>query len=116
MALAITGVKGLIKWSYYTAAHVEGYALYRDKDGGWTLSATLVLSDAFKMKQKPLMFIAPYIKDQCTACGKVTQACVCREPQRVQTPGEWRWPIISLEMGPVTGHIKMQAVLGAQVQ
>jgi hypothetical protein len=33
MALAITGVKGLIKWSYYTAAQIEGYAIYRDHDG-----------------------------------------------------------------------------------
>jgi hypothetical protein len=116
MALAITGVKGLIKWSYYTAAQIEGYAVYRDKDGHWTMTATLVLSDAFKMKQRPLMFVAPYLKETCASCSKVLQACVCREPQPVREPGEWRWPIESLEMGPVTGQTKMQAVLGQQLQ
>ncbi len=114
MALAISGVKGLIKWSYYTAAQIEGYALYRDKDGHWSMSATLVLSDPFKMQQRPLIFVAPYVKDTCSSCGKVFQVCVCREPQRVQTPGEWKWPIQSLEIGAVTGQTKMTAVLGEQ--
>jgi hypothetical protein len=115
VALALTGVKGLIKWSYYTAGQVEGYAVYRYKDGRWSMTATLVLSDAFKMKQRPLIFVAPYIKDTCASCLKVSQVCTCREPQRVQTPGEWRWPITSLEMGAVTGQIKIEAVLGPQL-
>ena len=78
------------------------------------MSATLVLSDAFKMKQKPLVFVAPYVKETCTACGKVVQSCLCREPKHVKTLGEWKWPIQSLEMGPVTGQVKIQAVLGEQ--
>lgn len=116
MPLAITGVNGLIKWSYYTAARIEGYAVYRDKDGHWSMTATLVLSDAFKMRQRPLIFVAPYVRESCASCLKVIQVCACREPQRVQTPGEWRWPIESLEMGAVTGQTKMQAVLGPQLQ
>jgi len=115
MALAITGVNGLIKWSYYTAARAEGYAVYRDKDGHWTMTATLVLSDAFKMRQRPLIFVAPYVRETCASCLKAMQVCSCREPQRVSAPGEWRWPIESLEMGPVTGQTKMQAVLGEQL-
>jgi len=115
MALAITGVNGLIKWSYYTAAKIEGYAVFRDKDGHWSMTATLVLSDPFKLRQRPLLFVAPYVRETCTACGKVRQVCVCREPQVVHTAGEWRWPITSLEMGAVTGQTKMQAVLGEQL-
>lgn len=115
MALAITGVNGLIKWSYYTAAKIEGYAVFRDKDGHWSMSATVVLSDAFKMQQRPLIFVAPYVRETCGSCGKVKQVCACREPQIVSAAGEWRWPIESLEMGAVTGQTKMQAVLGQQL-
>jgi len=116
MALAISGINGVIRWGYYNAAKIEGYAVYRDKDGHWTMTATLVLSDAFKMRQRPLMFVAPYLRETCSACSKAIQVCVCREPQKVSVQGEWRWPIESIEIGAVTGHTKMTAVLGPQVQ
>jgi hypothetical protein len=62
-APAMTGVVGLIKWSYYNAAAINGYTVLRTKaaDGtiAWSLVAAVVMSDPFKLSQKPLMFVAP---------------------------------------------------------
>jgi hypothetical protein len=77
----ISGVVGLIKWHYYTAAAIHGYTVTRSKDGAWALSATVVLSDAFKLAQTPLTFVAPYAK------------------------GEWRWPITALSVNRDTHAI-----------
>lgn len=63
----LRGVVGLIKWSYYTAAQIEGYTVTRTKAGTvWTLTATVVLSDAFKMAQRPLTFVAKHAKGAWT--------------------------------------------------
>jgi hypothetical protein len=70
---AITGLEGSIAWAHYTAAQLEGYTVTRT-DTRWTLSATIVLSDAFKLAQRPLIFVAPHAH------------------------GEWRWPILSLDV------------------
>lgn len=70
----ITGVVGHVKWHYYTAAAVNGYTVSRTKRGEWSVTATVVLSDAFKMAQTPLTFVAKHAK------------------------GEWRFPILSLEL------------------
>ena len=69
----ITGVDGFIKWSYYTAAQLHRYTVRR-VDDRWTLQAVVVLSDAYKIAQRPLRFVAP------------TQY------------GEWVWPIYTLEI------------------
>lgn len=74
----LTGVVGHIKWQYYTAAAINGYSVTRTRDGGWALTATVVLSDAFKMAQRPLTFVAKHEK------------------------GEWRWPIEELSLAPGT--------------
>lgn len=68
---SIKGVVGLVKWSYYTAAAINGYTVTRS-ESVWTLQASVVASDAFKLSQRPLVFVAPHAK------------------------GEWRWPIESL--------------------
>lgn len=67
---AITGVVGQIKWHYYVAAAIHGYHVTRSDVGQWSLTATVVLSDAYKMAQQPLIFVAPTAQ------------------------GEWRWPIL----------------------
>jgi hypothetical protein len=79
---AITGVVGAIKWHYYTAAGIEGYTVTRSKDGQWSLRAQVVLSDAFKMAQRPLTFVAMHAKKGLDG------QCVVKS--------EWRWPILSL--------------------
>ena len=70
----LSGVIGAIKWGHYTAAAIHGYTVSpTDKTlTAWTLTATVVLADAFKMAQTPLVFTAKHAK------------------------GEWRWPIKTL--------------------
>lgn len=78
----LTGVKGAIRWHYYTAAAIEGYTVTCSLDGQrWSLTATVVLGDAFKMAQTPLTFVALHTKKGLD--GK----CVVKT--------EWRWPIQS---------------------
>jgi len=68
----LRGVVGRIKWQYYECAAIEGYTVSRNKRGVWSLTATVVMSDAFKMAQAPLTFVATHAK------------------------GEWRWPILTM--------------------
>ena len=70
----LSGVIGAIKWGHYTAAAIHGYTVSpTDKTlTVWRLTATVVLADAFKMAQTPLVFTAKHAK------------------------GEWRWAITSL--------------------
>lgn len=89
-APTLTGVVGHIKWHYYTAAAINGYAVTRSKDGRqWSLTATVVLHDAFKMAQSPLTFVAKHAK------------------------GEWRWPIESVQL---VEHHQLTAKLGPPQQ
>jgi hypothetical protein len=83
MGVSVKGVVGQIKWAYYNAAAINGYAVSRGADGAWTLSGTVVTSDSFKMAQRPLIFVAPHAK------------------------GEWRWPIeqLSIVNGRVTATL-----------
>lgn len=74
MAAVVTGVNGQIKWHYHEAAAVQGYTVSRTPEKCWTLRATVVEPDEFKLAQSPLVFVAPH-KD-----------------------GEWRWPIVRLEV------------------
>lgn len=77
MPVVVRGVVGRVKWAYYDAALIEGYAVSRTADE-WSLYATVVQSDAFKMAQRPLIFKAPHAK------------------------GEWRFPILSHELNKGT--------------
>lgn len=84
----IRGVVGQIRWSYYTAAAINGYTVTHTPAGAWTLRATIVASDAFKLRQKPLRFVAPH------------------------KAGSWVWPIESCDL--VNGVLT--ARLGAPVE
>lgn len=84
----IRGVVGIVKWSYYNAAAIHGYAVTRDANKRtWSLRAQLVPGaiDRFKMAQRPLVFVAPH------------------------ATGQWRWPIVEFD---VQNHV-MTAQLGA---
>jgi len=82
----ITDVVGSIRWHYYTAAGIHGYTVSPCNKAGtaWDLVATVVLSDAFKMAQTPLVFCAMHTKKGLD--GK----CVVKT--------EWRWPILSCQL------------------
>jgi hypothetical protein len=91
MARAIKGVVGRIEWGYFAAAAINGYTVQPLEDGGWSLTGTIVAFDAFKLRQKPLIFVAPH-KD-----------------------GEWRWPIRTVDLGEGHGPRELQATLGPQL-
>lgn len=74
----IRGQVGRIMWSYYAAAsvtaitvtrsvpHLGGCRCAKCAEGRWTLRATLVLSDAFKLSRKPLVFVIATKKGDMT--------------------------------------------------
>lgn len=66
----IRAVLGYITWSYYRAGSLTEIVVTRSNphvackcarcaEGRWRLQATLVLSDAFKLSRKPLLFVVP---------------------------------------------------------
>lgn len=76
-----------MRWSYYNAAAIEGYSVRRQTDGRYALNARVVMTDTFRMKQRPLTFVAVHQK------------------------GSWMWPVLefNLERG------QMQAQLGSPI-
>ena len=72
--MELRGIVGHIKWHYYTAAAINGYTLTFTPESGTTLEATVVLRDAFKLAQSPLVFEAPHKN------------------------GVWAWPILTYHL------------------
>jgi hypothetical protein len=90
----ITGVVGSIRWHYYTAAAINGFTvtpLQKDRSR-WSLRATVVLSDSFKMAQRPLTFVATLRNGQ-----------------------EWTWPITAMRTETLSGVPVLVAELGREV-
>jgi len=67
--MAVSGVKGSLKWAYHEAG-VLGAWTVTTVEGVRTLSAALVSSDAFRVSQRPLRFVATH------------------------ATGAWVWPIV----------------------
>jgi hypothetical protein len=78
----IRGVVGSIRWAYHVAAAIRDYQVTRTGTA-WALTGRVVSSDAFKLQQRPLTFVAPH------------------------KYGEWRWPIETLALvdGQVTAQL-----------
>lgn len=91
MARPIRGVVGRIDWGYFPAAAIHGYTAQQLIDGSWSLHGTVVTFDAFKIRQRPLVFVAPH------------------------QDGEWRWPIKTVDLGDGHGPRELQATLGPQL-
>ena len=53
------GVIAEIRWHTYTAAGIRGYTIVRAPAGGLSLRATVLLSDAYKLAQRPLTVVLP---------------------------------------------------------
>lgn len=81
----ISGVVATIRWSYYDAARLEGYTITREADKRtWVLTGRIVLADAYKLAQRPLVLVVPF------------------------TGGSWEWPILDplpRVAGPVTARL-----------
>lgn len=83
MITTVSGVQGLLRHGYHIAGTLGAWTVTRH-DGVWSLSASIVQTDAFRISQRPLAFVAQH------------------------QHGIWRWPITSLQ---VTGA-SLSAVLG----
>lgn len=91
-APVISGVVGSIRWHYYTAAAINGWTVAASADRRrWTLLATVALSDAFKMSQRPLAFVAP-----------------------LKGGREWRWPLERFSMETRNGVPVLVGELGPE--
>ena len=87
----IHGVVGRIDWGYFAAAAINNYTAHRVANGSWTLRATAISVDSFKIRQRPLIFVAPH------------------------QDGEWRWPVTTLDLGEGRGPRELRATLGPQL-
>ena len=83
--MTLTGVVGRVEWhdgayaASFVAAAIEGYTVTHTAVG-WMLVARIVASDAFKLRQRPLCFVAPHAR------------------------GRWLWPIVEHEI--VNGQLR----------
>jgi hypothetical protein len=84
----LRGIVGHVKWHYYTAAAINGYTVTRTEGGGLSLVATVVMHDAFKLAQRPLVFEAPH------------------------KAGVWKWPIVAHTL---TEAGRLTATLGPEI-
>lgn len=82
-SVTVSGVTGLLKWSYHEAGTLGAWTVAK-AEGVWTLSATVVKADAFRVSQRPLRFVAPHAN------------------------GAWIWPITELQISGAS----LTAVLG----
>src|SRR5262245_18017139 len=66
----IRGVVAAIKWfpngtivpgagDYFNAAAIEGYTITRSPDNRWAAVGRVILADAYKLTQRPLVLVAP---------------------------------------------------------
>jgi hypothetical protein len=91
MPIGIRGDKGRIDWGYFAAAAIYGFSIARNKDGGYTLTGTVVSLDSYKVSQRNLVFAA------------------------VLNDREWRWPVKSIDIAEGNGPRAFVATLGAQL-
>ena len=83
----IRGTVAAVKWHYYTAAAINGYTVTRH-ERGLGLVATVVMKDAFKLSQRPLIFEAPH------------------------KAGAWKWPIVTFTLAE---NGRLTATLGPEI-
>ena len=81
--MTVRGVIGRLEWGYFTAAAIHGYMVTRTADV-WYLRASVVSTDAYKLAQRPLIFVAP------------------------TKGGEWRWTVrhYTLAAGTLTAEME----------
>lgn len=72
-SVTITVARAVLRWHYRQAAALQGCTIVKVAEG-WTLSATVESSDAFRVSQRPL---------------------VCEVSH---AEGVWRWPVVSLQI------------------
>jgi hypothetical protein len=73
LVLTVKGVTGELRWGYLSAATLDAWTVTKCP-GPWSLTARIVTSDALRIAQRPLVFVAPH------------------------QGGAWRWPILDLQV------------------
>jgi hypothetical protein len=88
-SITLRGESASLLWGYHTAAALTSWRISRPENATkWTLTATVANSDAFKARQRPLLFTAPHEK------------------------GRWCWEVQELHLG----ERQLTATLGQPLQ
>ena len=87
MGGSIRGVTAIVRWVYFEAARLDGYAITREGHE-WRASGRVVWTHSQHLKQHPLSFVAPHAR------------------------GEWEWTILDYDI--TAGQFK--ARLGPPVE
>lgn len=80
----LSGVVASLRWGYHSAAALGAWTVTRTEHG-WSLTAAVLSTDAFRLSRRPLAFVAPHEK------------------------GMWTWPIVGEPQ--ITGA-QLSAALG----
>lgn len=92
--VTLTGIRGSLVWGAADAAVLPRWALARDEQGAWTLSACVEQIDRYRVRQVPLLFQAPRTaKPAGLWCFPVV-------PQTLQIDG----PTLTARLGPPEGR------------
>jgi hypothetical protein len=59
--IVVRGHRGAIVWGAGEAAALSSWAVARDAEARWTLSARVARSDGYRLRQVPLLFQAPRV-------------------------------------------------------
>ena len=73
MGMTVTGVTADLRWGYHRAGTLRAWTVTKS-DEIWSLTATVVSADAFRVAQRPLVLVAPHAH------------------------GAWRWPVVELQI------------------
>lgn len=57
-SLTVKGAEGSLRWVYHLAATLRHWTIEKSA-GGYSLTATVVNADTFRVSQRPLTFVAP---------------------------------------------------------
>lgn len=71
--MTVTAAEGRVAWGYHRAATLRPCTVTKT-DGVWSLTGTVDTADAFRLSQRPLVFVVPH------------------------PHGTWTWPIEELQM------------------
>lgn len=81
--LTMHGGEATITWAWHTAAVCKSWRVHKSPQGKWSMVATVVRADPFKLQQQPLLFSAP------------------------RKGGRWCWPVraVTLEQTQITAAL-----------
>lgn len=77
--VTVRGLTASMRWGYFHVAELSAYTVTKDSLGVWTLTATVGHVDAFRVTQRPLVFVAPHLAQ----AGR---------------PSVWCWPVETLQI------------------